>query len=613
MNYYFENNQMKNKLKGMKNFKSKLIGLSLIGLLFAACNSEFDKVIPVAPELGGIDYKKPKLLYIVVDGARGKSVERADIPNMKALLPNAIYTWNSLADENGLNATNWATMITGVAKSKHNVLSDDFSGANLTEYPAIFQRIKSIDAKLRIASFASSTLFKDKLTAGADVSEAPGNDLAVKNRMVEFLKTDTASIVIGQFSGIDVAGRTSGYDIEVPAYKAAIATFDTQFGEIAAALKSRPNYAKENWMIIISSNKGGPYNILPAQDDKTVFSNPSMNTFSIIYSASFKPTFIAKPFVGNNWSGNAARFKGDPEKTQALVDATKSRTFNFGDTSSFTISVKIKKRKNPSNTSRGDYFYEWPSFLGKKTTSGWGDNQGPGWEFSLLQNRWRFFISGGTDFKNGYEICGANLSGDTWHDLTAVVEYKADGKKYVRIYTDGVQGVTNNVGVVGVGGSVENPAAKEVQLPGRPNFDNTAQLRLGYAPGEINGSLGKIDVNLAEFKIFNRALSDATIKQFSCDPSIDPSHPNFANLIGYWPLNEGVGTKMGDTGPYAADFTLQGTYIWEQYTDLICTPSLTNISSLVPKNSDIPAQILSWFNIARQTSWGLDGKVWISN
>ena len=609
MKSYFENNQMKNKLKGMRNLKSRLLGLCTLGILISACNTEFEKVIPASPELGSIEFKRPKLLYVVVDGARGTTVRDANIPVMQSLLPNSIYSWNSLADENGLNATNWASMITGVSKSKHNVLSEDFAGNKLSDYPAIFERIKSVNENFRIASFTSSDLFKNNLTKGADVSELLTNDLSVKNRLVDFLKADTASMVVAQFGAIDAAGKAAGYDaVANPAYKTAIETFDTQLGEVMNAIKNRSTYDKENWMVIIASNKGGDFTLPPAQDDKTVFSNTEMNTFSIIYNASFTQTFIVKPYVGNPWSGNAPRFRGDPERTQALLPDSTSRLFNFGDTTSFTISIKIKKRKNPLNTARGDYYYEWPSFLGKKTTSGWGDNEGPGWEFSLMQNRWRFFISGGTDFRNGEEICGANISGDTWHDLTAVVEYKPDGRKYVRVYTDGVMGITNKND-----GNLEKPATTEFMLNGKPNFDNNARLRLGYTGGQTNGNFGKIDVNLADFKIFNVALTEEVIKQHACETSIDPSHPNYANLIGYWPLDEGNGTDLSDMGPFAANFTLNGTQIWEQYTDLVCAPSITNVSGLVPKNADMPAQILSWFNIARKASWGLDGKVWITN
>jgi hypothetical protein len=82
-------------------------------------------------------------------------------------------------------------------------------------------------------------------------------------------------------------------------------------------------------------------------------------------------------------------------------------------------------------------------------------------------------------------------------------------------------------------------------------------------------------------------------------------------------MNEGSGTTIADKGPIGADFTLSqakaGGYSWEPFSQLICSPVATNLALTVPKNSDIPVQILSWLNISRQSSWGLDGKVWITN
>jgi hypothetical protein len=82
-------------------------------------------------------------------------------------------------------------------------------------------------------------------------------------------------------------------------------------------------------------------------------------------------------------------------------------------------------------------------------------------------------------------------------------------------------------------------------------------------------------------------------------------------------MGEGSGTTIADKGPVGANFTLNqakaGGYSWQSFSDLICSPAATNLALLVPKNSDIPTQILSWFNIPRQTSWSLDGKVWITN
>ncbi|RZL17820.1 MAG: DUF4983 domain-containing protein [Pedobacter sp.] len=606
----FNTNQFKNKLKSMKNFKfQSYIGASLLVLTLAtSCNSDFDKVTPGAPDVSGnVNYKVPKVLYIIADGARGTSVRDAESINIKSLIGNSIYTWTGLADTTRTDATNWADMITGVKKEKHGVISEDFVGNKLTAYPSIFTRIKSANPKLRIATFTSSDVVKTQLTGGADIAESfAGNDDATKSRIIDFIKTDTASLIMGQFSGVEAAGKSSGFDNSFAPYKAAINSFDAKVGEMVAAVKARPTYAKENWLVIITSNRGGQFALPANQDDKTVFSNTNANVFTVIYNASFKPTFIGKPFLGNSFAGSAARYKGDPERTQGLVSLDKSPNFNFGSETDFSISVKIKKRFT-KNRSRGDYFYQWPSVLGKRANSGWGENN-PGWDFSLFYNGWRFFASGGPNWGTGIEIGGLDISGDTWHDLTVVIERKADGFKYVRVYTDGVLGVTNQNG-----GSIANPVATEIRLNGQPNFDNTAPLRVGYSGGEIDGDYGNINVNLAELKIWKVALPDAVVKQYACDPSMDSSHPYYDYLVGYWHLDEGSGSTMKDLGPFEANMTLQGTYVWESFTDLLCSPTVTALGTLVPKNSDLPAQIISWFNIPRQESWALDGKVWISN
>ena len=615
----YNTNQLKNKLKSMKNFKfQSVIGASLFVLTLAsACNSEFDKITPVAPPVtSNVDFRAQKVLYIIADGARGTSVKDAESINLKSLIGNSIYTWNGLSDTSKVDGTNWADLLTGVKKEKHGVISEDFAGNKLTQYPSIFQRIKTARPNLRIASFTSSTVVKDKLTGGADISESfSGNDEAVKNRMVEFLQTDTAALVMGQFSGIEAAGKASGFDNSFAPYKAAINAFDAKVGELVAAVKARKTYTKENWLIIVTSNRGGMFTLPAIEDDKTVFSNTNANVFTIIYNESFKPTFVGKPYLGNSFAGSGVRYKGDPQKVSGLVSSEISKNFNFGPDSNFTISVKIKKSFT-KNRSRGDYYYQWPSFLGKRNNANWG-SENAGWDFCLFQDGWRFFASGGTDFGTGTEIAGANFSGGTWHDLTVVIEKKADGARYAKIFTDGVKGVTNpsrnESSYEGDAGTKENPRSVDLKLSGRSNFDNNAPLRVGYVSGEIDGDFGNINVNLAELKIWRYALPDDAVKQYACDPRMDSSNPYYKYLAGYWHLDEGSGNQMKDQGPYIADMTLQGGYVWESFTDLLCSPSVTALGNLVPKNSDLPAQIISWFNIPRQDSWALDGKVWISN
>src|SRR5690606_23816433 len=113
-------------------------------------------------------YGTPKVLYIIVDGARGLSVRDAKSPNISALLPNSIYSWVSLSDETVNQAgTSWADMLTGVQKSKHGVVDNDFSNKKLDAYPVIYERIKEANPSSDIRVFTTSELFKDNLTAGS--------------------------------------------------------------------------------------------------------------------------------------------------------------------------------------------------------------------------------------------------------------------------------------------------------------------------------------------------------------------------------------------------------------------------------------------------------------
>ncbi|MDB5156695.1 MAG: hypothetical protein JWR50_1402 [Mucilaginibacter sp.] len=618
----------------MKNFKAKLFGVSLFILTLAACNHKFDKVIPASPANNQkITGKTQKVLYIIADGARGTSVRDADIPTLKTLLPGSIYSWNSLADTGINNATNWADLITGVTRLKHNVLTEDFAGYNKAAYPTIFTRIKSVRPNMRIAAFSTSPAFKQYLTDGTDVAENLANDATLTSRMSDFLKTDTASIIVGEFSGIQAAGNTSGFDNSFAPYKAAIGTFDTEVGTLLTSISSRPNYANEDWMIVVTSNRGGAYTLPPAQNDKTIFSDASLNTFTIFYASTYKQTLISKPFVGNVYTGNSVEFLGDPQKGVGQVSKELSPFYNFGTTANFTISVKVKKHKNPVNVSRGDYYWQWPGFMGKRggnngdptPQTNWEGNGGsPGWDFTWSQNRWRFMVTGTGLYSGGDELDGIEIKDENWHDLTVVCERKADNHAYISIYTDGVSGITSRLN-----GSVAAPytGAYDIfnnnsSLSPDLNLDNNSVLRVGWTPGEMDGgnngnTFGKIDVELKELKIFQSAMNSADVKQYACDQTLDATNPYYPYLIGYWPMDEGSGTVAHDKGPIGGDFTLSqsqpGGYTWNKFSDLICSPAATNLRPQVPQSADVPAQIISFFNIARQASWNLDGRVWITN
>lgn len=581
----------------MKNYRliTGIAAFFILSMAVVSCNSEFDKLLPSKEyrDSTAATAKSRKVLYLIVDGARGWSVRDAQAPNITALNKNATYSWNSLSDSLSNNGNGWADLLTGVNKAKHKVIDDTFTGNKLDQYPGIFQRIKSIKPDTRVTSFASSSVFKDRLTTGSDVSQSYNTDAEVKAAIISELGNEASALIVGQFSSVNTAGLQFGYDNSFPAYKNAILQFDQYLGEMLTALKSRKNYAKEDWLIVLTSNHGGQAAIPAEQDDKTIFSYPKANTFTVISNISYKPYLVDKPFTGNKYTGKFLRLYSNPAST-AATPATSVRAevknnndvYNFGDTISFTIELKVKK--NIRGTS---YRYEWPAFFSKRFDK--TKKVGNGWAFAWESDRWRFFMGApGKDHQASDDP--TNLIDGNWHSL-AVVVLNRDFKRVIRYFRDGKY------------------VSEKILPDNYGTMNNSAPLQMGLIPVDLNNPF---DGYLSDIRIWKAALPDAVISQFSCDTRINQSHPYWNRLIGYWPANDGSGLIIKDESPAENDFYVSvgtGTTLqWDSLNDIICPPPTGDLARLVPKTTDLPSQILSWLAIAPPDTWKLDGRVWLN-
>lgn len=568
--------KQKNILDYVKCLPALVVGF----VAFSACQEEFSRVIPEVETGENVDvvYSTPKVLYIIADGARGESVRDANAPHINSLLEHSIHTWKSLSDEavEGFG-THWADMVTGVDKDKHRIVNDDFQDNNLQNFPVVFQRVKQTMPHSDIRAFTTSATFHEHLTTGADQRELLGNDQAVKDAIIDALGVDTITFVTGHLSAVDAVGAAHGYDISVPEYHDAILQFDAQVGEILSALRARPTYAQENWLVVVTSSSGGDFEIPDYLNDNTIFSNPKVNTFTIMHASRYNTRFIGTPYLGNRFQGDFVRFNG---QRKAQVTAGDNSIYNLG-TEAFTIELKVKKNIGPNN----NYKFYYPSILGKRPewSSGWASN---GWVIFLEDNFWMFNARGPGD---GNQVRGSALADATWNTI-AVVGVIRDNQRYIRTYTNGNFNNETNVQSWG-------------------SFDNDALLTMGYIQG--NGH-GEPDVYLADVRFWKVALPDDVISQYACDVGVDPGHPYFDFLAGHWMVLGDTEDTIHDQGPLGSHMTMSGGDVsWDRLAEYLCAPSADDLGSLVPRNVDIPAQIVSWFRIARQENWQFDGRVWL--
>ncbi|HIE74303.1 MAG TPA: DUF4983 domain-containing protein, partial [Flavobacteriales bacterium] len=70
--------------------------------------------------------------------------------------------------------------------------------------------------------------------------------------------------------------------------------------------------------------------------------------------------------------------------------------------------------------------------------------------------------------------------------------------------------------------------------------------------------IGRLD----EVRLWDVALSQIEINNWMCS-EIDTSHPNYTNLMGYWNLNEGIGSYTYDQTSNGNNGTLFGGTTWQ--------------------------------------------------
>ena len=144
----------------------------------------------------------------------------------------------------------------------------------------------------------------------------------------------------------------------------------------------------------------------------------------------------------------------------------------------------------------------------------------------------RFRNSAGLNF----DIVAMNLLDfGQWQHLA----FTYDGS-YIRLYKDG-----NLVDSTAANGTI---------------IQTTQSFKLGAL--DWQGTLFHMMGNLDEIRLWDVTLSTNEINDWMC-VGIDSTHPNHTNLMGYWNLNEGIGSYTDDQTANGNNGTLFGGTTWQ--------------------------------------------------
>lgn len=201
-----------------------------------------------------------KVLIIGIDGTRSDALQQANTPNLDGLLVNGLYTFNAWHCGITISGPSWSDIMCGVWEPKHGVQENSYAGSNYNQYPYFTTHARSVKPNLYMVQVAEWPALNDNVYNDSwdkKIQVPDGGGVLTADSAVANLANPNLDAMFVYFDAVDLAGHDSGFDPNNPAYISAIEGVDGHIGTILNALYARPNYAQEDWLILVITDHGG--------------------------------------------------------------------------------------------------------------------------------------------------------------------------------------------------------------------------------------------------------------------------------------------------------------------------------------------------------------------
>jgi predicted AlkP superfamily pyrophosphatase or phosphodiesterase len=214
------------------------------------------------------DHGERKLLLIGLDGVRVDVLQAAPTPNLDGLVAAGFFSDRVRTADPTVSGPCWSSMLTGVWPEKHGVLSNDFTANRYARYPDFLTRLERVDAALVTYAVVDWPPLGSSASGGPLLSAAIDRTALIDGDALGYHVADSLSIEAAidaladpdldaafvYLGDIDVVGHEYGaVGVE---YQAAIEWADTRVGLLIEAIRSRPTFDAEDWLVLVSSDHG---------------------------------------------------------------------------------------------------------------------------------------------------------------------------------------------------------------------------------------------------------------------------------------------------------------------------------------------------------------------
>ncbi len=268
-----------------------------VGAWTAACGP------PAVDRAEPEDRRRPKVLVIGLDGVRVDVLRAARTPVIDGLIEQGTFSDSATTGHPTVSGPGWSSMLIGVWPEKHRVTGNDFTGNAYQDYPDFLTRLEGLAPELGTLAVLDWPPLGEAVDGGPLVSDRVDRKVLLQGREEDdgYREADSLAVeeAARELSGgdwdaafvylgnIDVVGHANGSLSDE--YRAAIEQADRQVGRILEAVRSRPGYGSEDWLVLMSTDHG--------RSDDGSHGGESQQERTIFYLASGPSAVKGKPAV----------------------------------------------------------------------------------------------------------------------------------------------------------------------------------------------------------------------------------------------------------------------------------------------------------------------------
>lgn len=243
----------------------------LVTLMFLL--TAFASACPADGEPAG-DIRKCVLL-IGIDGCRGDAIPAATVAHtLHGLIKEGAFArkcdvlGDRVTSVPTLTGPGWCSLLTGVWADKHGVKDNTLRDTKLDRYPTFFRRIHNANPKAKTVAIVTWKPFADEVFSAADGRQFVFDgdtrgyqeaDRVVTKTAVDVLSKENVDAAFVYFGEVDSIGHGYGFHPKSPRYTAGIEVIDKQIEQILTAIRQRPRFAQEDWLVMIATDHGGKH------------------------------------------------------------------------------------------------------------------------------------------------------------------------------------------------------------------------------------------------------------------------------------------------------------------------------------------------------------------